>query len=189
VVGAAGAPPTDIDAEVERIASMSNEALRALWHKQRGAEPPAALSKDLIARALSYWLQEENAGGLSPQLRRLLTAVSRNGARPVRYLKIGSIIVREHQGVLHEVTVTPEGFCWQGKTYSSLSTVALKITGTSWNGRRFFGLSDAEEVPLNTFANSRARTPISRSSTDAPPSQEGQSPAARHSRHRRSEKQ
>ena len=34
----------------------------------------------------------------------------------------------------------PGGFCWQGKTYDSLSTIAKKITGTSWNGPRFFGL-------------------------------------------------
>jgi Protein of unknown function (DUF2924) len=48
--------------------------------------------------------------------------------------------VREHQGVVHEVLAVPGGFCWQGKTYDSLSNVAKKITGTSWNGPRFFGL-------------------------------------------------
>jgi len=26
------------------------------------------------------------------------------------------------------------GFCWQGQIYSSLSTIARRITGTSWNG-------------------------------------------------------
>jgi hypothetical protein len=184
------APPTatDVDAEVGRIASMSFEALRALWGKRRGGEPPATLSKDLIARALSHWLQEENAGGLSPRLRRLLTAVAKNGAEPVRHLKIGSVIVREHQGVLHEVMAAPEGFCWQGKTYSSLSAIALKITGTSWNGPRFFGLRDAEEAPPDAPANSRARTPASHSSIKARPSRQGQSLAARRSEHDRSAK-
>jgi hypothetical protein len=42
--------------------------------------------------------------------------------------------------VRHTVTVTPGGYIWQDRTYSSLSAVARAITGTSWNGRRFFGL-------------------------------------------------
>jgi hypothetical protein len=184
-------PPTtaDVEAEVGRIASMSIEALRALWGKRRGGEPPATLSKDLIARALSHWLQEENAGELSPRLRRLLTAVAKNGAEPVRHLKIGSVIVREHQGILHEVMVAPDGFCWQGKTYSSLSTIALKITGTTWNGPRFFGLRDAEEAPPDAPANPHAPPPTSQSSIKARPSRQGQSPAARRSGHDRSAKQ
>jgi hypothetical protein len=34
------------------------------------------------------------------------------------------------------------GFAWNGKTYDSLSKVAFAITGTKWNGPRFFGLRD-----------------------------------------------
>ncbi len=36
-----------------------------------------------------------------------------------------------------------EGFAWTGETYGSLSQVAKAITGTSWNGHRFFGLRTA----------------------------------------------
>jgi hypothetical protein len=48
--------------------------------------------------------------------------------------------MREHGGVRHTVTVTPDGFVWQDTNYPSLSAVARAITGTSWNGHRFFGL-------------------------------------------------
>jgi hypothetical protein len=34
------------------------------------------------------------------------------------------------------------GFVWNGQTYDSLSKVAFAITGTKWNGPRFFGLRD-----------------------------------------------
>ncbi len=34
----------------------------------------------------------------------------------------------------------PGGFSWRDKTYPSLSAIDLAITGTSWNGPRFFGL-------------------------------------------------
>jgi hypothetical protein len=70
---------------------------------------------------------------------------------------------REHQGKLHEVLVVPGGFCWQGQVYASLSTIARKITGTSWNGPRFFGLRGAAEpvasavvVPKQTGSRAKA---------------------------------
>ena len=34
------------------------------------------------------------------------------------------------------------GFAWEGRTYGSLSEIAKSITGTKWNGPRFFGLRD-----------------------------------------------
>ena len=40
----------------------------------------------------------------------------------------------------HTVTVVLNGFVWQEQTFPSLSTIARAITGTSWNGPRFFGL-------------------------------------------------
>ena len=73
-------------------------------------------------------------------MRKLLDRLAKGGAEPVRHLKVGTVIVREHQGTLHEVMVVPGGFSWREKTYPSLSTIAQAITGTSWNGPRFFGL-------------------------------------------------
>ena len=35
-----------------------------------------------------------------------------------------------------------DGFAWNGKTYPSLSKAAFAITGTRWNGPKFFGLRD-----------------------------------------------
>lgn len=130
----------DLDAELIRIAATNIEELREMWRDRRKQDPPAGLSKDIIARALAYWLQEERLGGLEPPLRRLLAAVAQKSSAPARRLKAGSIIVREYQGKMHEVLVVPDGFCWQGHVYASLSAVALKITGTNWNGLRFFGL-------------------------------------------------
>ena len=119
---------------------MNIDQLRTVWRERRGEEAPTALSKDLIARALAYLTQEERLGRLSPRLLRLLASISKTGSHRTRHLKVGSVIVREYQGRLHEVTVVPNGFYWQGHVYSSLSTVAQKITGTNWNGPRFFGL-------------------------------------------------
>ena len=130
----------DLAAEIEAISAMTIDQLRDLWRTKHRVGPPAALTKDLLVRALCCQIQEERLGGLDRPLRRLLSEAARSGASPAPRIKVGSVIVREHQGRVHEVVVTPDGFLWAGETYASLSTIARKITGTSWNGPRFFGL-------------------------------------------------
>ena len=39
--------------------------------------------------------------------------------------------------------VMADGFAYDGKTFASLSEIASEITGTNWNGPRFFGLRSA----------------------------------------------
>jgi hypothetical protein len=139
-----------LDAELALIASLTIDQLRDEWRERIGLDLPPALSKDLIARVLSHGLQEKAIGGLPPRLRRALDAISKGDAAPLRRIKVGSVLVREHEGSLHEVYVVADGFSWQGKTYASLSTVALKITGTKWNGPRFFGLREGRLDPTRT---------------------------------------
>ncbi|TDR35002.1 hypothetical protein DES43_1111 [Aquamicrobium defluvii] len=55
---------------------------------------------------------------------------------------VGTRLVREWGGVEHTVTVMKDGFDWQGRKFKSLSAVARAITGTQWNGYRFFGLRE-----------------------------------------------
>ena len=83
---------------------------------------------------------------MSPATARLLRSLQKPGVEPPRQVKVGSMLVREHRGVLHEVIVVPRGFLWRGATHDSLSTIARKITGVSWNGPRFFGLRLKGEV-------------------------------------------
>jgi hypothetical protein len=40
--------------------------------------------------------------------------------------------------------ILDQGVAWNGETYGSLSQVAKAMTGTSWNGHRFFGLQTAK---------------------------------------------
>ena len=137
---------------------MSIDELREAWRLKAKDTPPPALSKDLLARMLAHQLQEDVLGGLEPRLRKLLLSEGKGGKAPARRIKVGSVVVRQYQGKLHEVLVVPDGFCWQGQTYPSLSTIARKITGVSWNGPRFFGLrggaaeaNDAASVAAETL--------------------------------------
>lgn len=55
-------------------------------------------------------------------------------------MHVGIVLEREWRGETHVVTVTTDGFVYQGKRHCSLSQIARLITGTRWNGPAFFGL-------------------------------------------------
>ncbi len=150
----------DLEEGLARIATMSVDALRAEWRRVVVSDAPPAFSKDFLARAIAYRLQEQIFGGLSPAAIRLLRSLAKPGAEPPRQVKVGSVIVREHKGTLHEVLVVPGGFCWQGKTYDSLSTIAKKITGVTWNGPRFFGLRSKKQEAGEAGASTGAAAPV-----------------------------
>jgi hypothetical protein len=61
-------------------------------------------------------------------------------------LKPGALLIREWQGRLERVTVVDDGFAWNGATYGSLSATAFAITGTKWNGHRFFGVRRRDRI-------------------------------------------
>jgi hypothetical protein len=130
-----------IEAEINRVRSLGLDALRALWRTMLRSAPPPAFTKDLLARFLCWHIQEQAFGGLDSTTAQILDAFA-NGDRPVteRRLKLGTVLVREYQGQRHTVTVVPDGYAWGDAIYSSLSTIARAITGTTWNGPRFFGL-------------------------------------------------
>jgi len=144
-----------IEAEVDHVRSLGIDALRRRWRSMFGATPPKGLTKDIIARMIAYRIQEEAFGGLDRETVKLLSRLAR-GEKPTelnRRLKAGTVLVREYNGERHTVTVVPDGFLWRHTTYSSLSTIARAITGTAWNGPRFFGL----RVPGNPKAMTPAK--------------------------------
>jgi hypothetical protein len=144
--------PGAIEAEIERIRALGLEALRSEWRMMYGASPPAGLTKEIMARMMAYRIQEQVFGGLDRAATRLLERLARGekpGTEPPCRLKAGTVILREYQGERHTVTVVPNGFVWQGATYTSLSTIAKAITGTAWSGPRFFGLrSGADRIKV-----------------------------------------
>jgi Protein of unknown function (DUF2924) len=55
----------------------------------------------------------------------------------------GAMLRRKWKGRTILVEVLAKGFRYENQQYSSLSAVALAITGTRWNGLAFFGLTVA----------------------------------------------
>lgn len=101
---------------------------------------------------IAYRIQELAYGGLKPETIRRLERLGEEldgGDRAKRSIRAdrdrpitGTRLLREWQGVEQIVTVTADGFEWQGRPYKSLSAIARAITGTRWNGWTFFGLKN-----------------------------------------------
>jgi hypothetical protein len=136
----------DISSEIERLSGLSLRDLRTAWAAEFRRDPPKGLWRDLLLRTLAWRLQEKAFGGHDKATLKLLETYDhkRAGDPRCRRLKAGTVLIRDFGGSRHTVIIMPEGFLWQEKTYSSLSAIARIITGTNWNGPRFFGLREGE---------------------------------------------
>jgi Protein of unknown function (DUF2924) len=142
----------DLEVDIRDLDRQSRSELRALWTKELGEQPPTTLGRDVLALGIAYARQERRQGGLTKpvakELARLFDQVLRGDRTEVPTAltaalpRSGTILVREWQGTAHHVTVGDEGFLWNGRTYRSLSGIARAITGTNWNGPRFFGMRE-----------------------------------------------
>ena len=122
--------------------------LQAGWTGLFARPPPKGMSRRLLELAAAYEAQARIHGGLKPAVRRRLLQTAQHAglpdARPRRLaagtLPLGSRLVREWHGRSYTVEVSEDGFLYEGHRYRSLSSIARKITGARWSGRRFFGL-------------------------------------------------
>ncbi len=138
-----------IPARLAALKTTSTQELKTQWRELFDSEPPPFNRRYLESR-LAYRIQELAYGGLKPEIVRRLEKMGEEldgGDKTKRGLRVdrdrpitGTRLIREWQGVEHVVTVTADGFEWQGQPYRSLSSVARAITGTRWNGWVFFGL-------------------------------------------------
>ena len=53
--------------------------------------------------------------------------------------------------------ILEEGFAWNGQTFGSLSKIAKAMTGTNWNGHRFFGLRQARTAAVKPRQRRKSR--------------------------------
>jgi hypothetical protein len=144
-------PKQDVPARLAALPHADIRDLKEQWRSLFGTEPPP-YNRRFLERRLGYRIQELAYGGLKPETIARLEALGeqidggnitlrriRQDQRPIA----GTRLLREYQGVEHVVTVTRDGFEYQGRPYQSLSAIARAITGTRWNGWLFFGLRKA----------------------------------------------
>lgn len=122
------------------LAQMDKEELISKWKDLFGKNPPE-YGPVFMRRRLAYRIQELFYGGLSEELKSQMLARKRTPSRNSGILKPGNWIIREWRDEKHEVIIRPNGVEYNGQLYRSLTAVAKKITGTHWNGKKFFGVN------------------------------------------------
>jgi hypothetical protein len=127
--------------QLAALQQMSFHDLQEKWRDLYGSEPPN-YSKKFMIRQLAYRIQELFYGGLENETQRKLLGRPQSPAEVKRKFAsaVGTRFLRVWGNQEHEVTVVDGGFVYRGQKFRSLSAVAKKITGTHWNGRKFFGL-------------------------------------------------
>src|SRR5215470_4145536 len=144
-----------IEDEIARLRDLDLKGLRVRWLNDFGKPTSEHLTRYLLFRVIAYRLQANRFGDFDAETLKVLkqvagqegpaSAVSKNLARLDQMRSApppGTILVREWDRKSHQVMVMPDGFAWNGETFDSLSEIAFTITGTKWNGPRFFGLRD-----------------------------------------------
>jgi hypothetical protein len=140
-----------IPAHLAALKTATTLELKQQWRELFNGEPPAFNRRYLESR-LAYRIQELAYGGLKPETIRRLEQLGEEldgGDKKKRGMRFdrdrpitGTRLLREWQGTEQVITVTKDGFEWQGRPYTSLSAIARAITGTRWNGWTFFGLKN-----------------------------------------------
>ena len=143
----------------QQIGALQNLAPAQLAERYEAlfGRPPRNRNRAWLSRQVAWRLQERELGGLPERARtrlaELIAQVQLPIASPAPRPKptpahtdsntpmVGTVLTRVWHGQQIRVEVRADGFEWQGVLYKSLSACARSITGTTWNGRLFFGLT------------------------------------------------
>jgi hypothetical protein len=150
---------TSVADEIAHLRGLDLGGLRARWQSVFQRPAPAHLTRHLLFAVIAYRLQADRFGDLDHGTKQLFNRTIAKETGPAMSARLasfdqkrteltpGTVLVREWDRQSQRVMVMADGFTWNGQTYESLSKVAFAITGTRWNGPRFFGLRDKEDPP------------------------------------------
>jgi Protein of unknown function (DUF2924) len=148
---------SSVEDEISHLRGLDLSGLRARWLSVFQRPAPPHLTRHLLFGVIAYRLQADRFEDLDHGTKQMLDRTVAKEAGPAMSARLasfdqkrteltpGTVLVREWDRRSQRVMVLTDGFAWNGQTYDSLSKVAFAITGTKWNGPRFFGLRDKRD--------------------------------------------
>lgn len=147
--------------ELRRLNTLSLPELRAEYERTHG-EPARSNNRIFLLKRIAWRMQAAAEGGLSERARARaaeLAALAKPRQRPTAAAHAeadavlggkdgggealppeGACLRRMYKGREIVVTIHRKGVEYDGRMYRSLTAVAKAVTGSSWNGRLFFGM-------------------------------------------------
>ncbi len=152
--------------EIDRLRQMTVGELRDEWFRVCG-EPCRSRNRDYLWRRLAWEIQARALGGLSDRAKERLADLAPTtftralpprdfqlpggdaGPPPARPTTVrdarlpspGTVIVRRWRGRDLRLLVLQDGYELDGARYGSLTEAARAATGSHWNGRLFWGVT------------------------------------------------
>lgn len=135
------------------IAQLPTTELRQKWSEFWGIQPHRYIRREMLEKSLIFKMREMAGEGLNPEqqarLKRLVQVYKKNPScfdETRVSLKPGTRLMRMWKGKKYSVLTLADGFEYKDQKYTSLSEIAMQITGTRWNGWVFFGLKKKKEA-------------------------------------------
>ena len=132
--------------QIIELESKSLDELKVIYNDIMPKPLKVHVSKDYLRPRIAYRLQELAFGGLKEGIKDKLLEIADGGQihknKIVRgRLLPGTKICKKWGDITHEVEVLKDGFSYAGQKFKSLSAIANIITGTKWNGLKFFKIN------------------------------------------------
>ena len=133
---------------MDNLKSLTTKELKNKWQEIFKMPAPKGYTKSYLVKELTWYYQYNKLPSkLQNQINNLVNNYEKTKNINIKKLKkfevtIGTKFIREFKGEKYEVMAVEGGFNFKGKIYKTLSAVANVITGTHWNGKKFFGVAN-----------------------------------------------
>lgn len=137
-----------INVSMDNLKTLTTKELQSKWQEIFKIPAPKGYTKSFLIKEIEwYYKYRKLSGGLQKRLDKLVEHYSETKTIDTKKIKkfevtIGTKFIREFKGEKYEVIAVNGGFIFNGKLYKTLSAVANVITGTHWNGKKFFGVAN-----------------------------------------------
>ena len=154
---------TSVIRRIHALRQMTVTQLRSEWERLYN-EPTNSRNKPYLYRRLAWRVQELQHGGLSTNARVRIDELAPDvlarartpqltqdalrapetrckSRRDPRLPATGTVIVKAYKGRELRLVVCDDHFELDGQSFRSLSEAARHVTGSRWNGRLFWGLT------------------------------------------------
>ena len=134
----------------ENLQSLTQKELQTMYYEYFNTEAPEGFTKSFLVKDILWRIEfGKNSDILQKRIDKLVSEYSKSKSVNISKVKqfevtTGTKFIREFKGEKHEVIAIENGFKYKNKMYKSLSAIANVITGTHWNGKKFFGLRKPE---------------------------------------------
>lgn len=128
------------------VCSTTLDVLRLQYRDLTGFTAPRNLRAPLLKRLIDWHVRCIEKGVPRREAffyrTEVINRIEFANPKQNKTTQVGTVLIREHNGRVHAVRKAANGsFIYSGRSYGSLTAVAVAITGVHRSGPRFFGIA------------------------------------------------